>query len=102
MTTPLKAIRAKCLDCSETPRDVRLCPCTDCALFPYRTGHNPKRKGLGGQYDGLQFARKKKRREPMISAPESKTEADLDGNDSAADMAGAVRQQVVALVRSAP
>ena len=29
--TPIKAIRAKCLDCC----------CTGCALYPYREGHNP-------------------------------------------------------------
>jgi hypothetical protein len=34
-----EAIRAKCLDCSgDIAKEVRLCPCTDCALFPYRMG----------------------------------------------------------------
>ena len=47
--TPLKAIRAKCLDCvSQQPMEVRLCPCEDCPLWPYRMGHNPNRKGIGG------------------------------------------------------
>lgn len=46
--TPLKAIRAKCLDCvCDQPMEVRLCPCTDCPLYPYRMGHNPSRKGIG-------------------------------------------------------
>lgn len=45
MLTPMKAIRAKCLDCMcgqiyEIPK----CPCTDCPLYPYRSGHNPNRK----------------------------------------------------------
>lgn len=36
---PLKAIRHKCLDCcNETPREVRLCPVKECALWPYRFG----------------------------------------------------------------
>ena len=41
--TPLKAIRRKCLDCSNGSQyEVRLCPCTDCTLWPYRLGHRPK------------------------------------------------------------
>ena len=41
----LKAIRAKCLDCCcGMPSEVRECPCTDCALHPYRMGKNPFRK----------------------------------------------------------
>lgn len=42
--TPLvKAIRNKCLDCSaNNPHEVKLCVCSDCALFPYRLGLNQK------------------------------------------------------------
>lgn len=43
--TPIKAIRAKCLDCccgSQT--EVKLCTCTDCSLYPFRLGHNPNIK----------------------------------------------------------
>lgn len=39
----LKAIREKCLDCSFTWKEVVLCPCTDCSLWPYRRGKNPYR-----------------------------------------------------------
>jgi hypothetical protein len=40
--TPIKAIRAKCLDCCcNNPNEVSLCPCTDCSLYPYRFGKNP-------------------------------------------------------------
>ena len=47
--SPLKAIRAKCIDCMcGQVQEVRLCPCEDCALHPYRMGHNPNRKGIGG------------------------------------------------------
>lgn len=47
--TPVRAIRAKCLDCMcGQVNEVRLCPCTDCSLYPYRMGHNPNRKGKGG------------------------------------------------------
>lgn len=46
--TPLKAIRVKCIDCCcGNTVEVKLCPVRDCALYPYRMGHNPKRKGLG-------------------------------------------------------
>jgi len=37
--TPLKAIRAKCLDCScHQPREVKECRITSCPLWPYRLG----------------------------------------------------------------
>jgi hypothetical protein len=36
--TPLKAGRARCLDCAETRTDVRNCRQVDCALHPYRMG----------------------------------------------------------------
>jgi hypothetical protein len=40
--TPLKAIRAKCLDCScYQPKEVRECHITTCALWPYRFGKRP-------------------------------------------------------------
>lgn len=47
--SPLKAIRAKCLDCvADQPQEVRLCPSENCPLWLYRMGHNPNRKGIGG------------------------------------------------------
>lgn len=47
--TPIKAIRSHCLDCMcGQATEVRLCPITDCSLWPYRMGHNPSRKGKGG------------------------------------------------------
>lgn len=46
--TPLKAIRAKCLDCSGgQPSEVRRCDIEDCPLLPYRFGKNPNRVGIG-------------------------------------------------------
>jgi len=55
--TPLKAIRAKCLNCCCWQiNEVRLCPVRDCPLYPYRDGHNPKRKGMGN-VSGLEKAR---------------------------------------------
>lgn len=44
-TSPLPAIRAKCLDCAGgQPSEVRLCPVVRCALYPFRMGNNPHRK----------------------------------------------------------
>lgn len=43
--TPVKAIRAKCLDCCcGQQREVALCPCSDCPLYPFRMGKNPNFK----------------------------------------------------------
>ncbi len=40
--TPLKAIRAKCLDCCcGNTREVRECPITSCPIWPFRMGKRP-------------------------------------------------------------
>ena len=44
ITSPIKAIRAKCLDCScDSSNEVRMCTITDCPLYPFRFGKNPYR-----------------------------------------------------------
>jgi hypothetical protein len=41
--TPMKAIRAKCLDCSGgSSSEVRLCEIEDCPLYPWRFGKRPQ------------------------------------------------------------
>ena len=46
--TPVKTIRAKCLECSGgQPSEVRNCQIPECPLFPFRLGKNPNRKGIG-------------------------------------------------------
>ena len=48
MLTPIKAIRAKCLECTGgCPKEVRKCGNVECALYLYRMGKNPNRKGMG-------------------------------------------------------
>lgn len=48
-TTPLKAIRLKCLDCScGSAHEVKLCTAEKCPLYPSRLGKNPNRAGIGG------------------------------------------------------
>lgn len=44
--TPIKAIRAKCMDCCCYQRnEVAACPCTNCPLWPYRFGKRPVVEG---------------------------------------------------------
>ena len=44
-TNPVKAIREKCLDCCYGQKEeVKLCPCTECPIYPYRLGKNPYRQ----------------------------------------------------------
>jgi hypothetical protein len=43
--TPVKAIRAKCLDCmGGSSKEVKRCNIPDCSLFPYRLGKRPKQE----------------------------------------------------------
>lgn len=43
--SPIRAIRAKCVDCSGgVATEARKCVFTGCALWPYRMGANPFRK----------------------------------------------------------
>lgn len=45
--TPIKAIRAKCLDCCcDSVKEVRLCADKNCPLYLYRMGHRPKEGNL--------------------------------------------------------
>jgi hypothetical protein len=47
--TPSKACRMKCLECCCFQlSEVKHCKIKSCALWPYRMGKNPARKGLGG------------------------------------------------------
>ena len=40
--SPIRSIRLKCLDCMcNQPKEVALCPCTDCPLWGYRFGKRP-------------------------------------------------------------
>ena len=41
--TPLKSIRAKCMECCcGQAKEVKLCNLSECPLFPYRMGKRPK------------------------------------------------------------
>ena len=57
--TPMKAIRAKCLQCSnDSPKEVKLCPIKDCPLYAFRFGKNPNIKR---EYTPEQLEEMKKR-----------------------------------------
>lgn len=43
--TPVQMIRQGCLDCcSWQPKEVELCPLTDCPVWPLRLGKKPRTK----------------------------------------------------------
>jgi len=45
--TPLKSIRAKCIDCCcGQIYEVKRCVCVECPLYPFRMGHNPNRQKI--------------------------------------------------------
>jgi hypothetical protein len=51
-TTPVRAIRAKCVECQGGGRKaIANCEVLDCPLHPYRMGKNPARTGIGGRKD---------------------------------------------------
>jgi hypothetical protein len=68
--SPLRAIRAKCLDCSAGQRaEVRLCPVTDCPLHRFRMGRNPNRAGIRGSKVVFGDQAGESRVETDVSAP---------------------------------
>ena len=45
ITNPVKAIRAKCIDCCcGSTAEVKDCPAVKCPLYPFRFGKNPYRQ----------------------------------------------------------
>lgn len=61
--TPMKAIRAKCLDCCcGSAMEVELCPCKDCSLYTYRFGKNPNIKARTLTEEQRQAARERLKR----------------------------------------
>jgi len=59
--TPIKAIRAKCLDCCGGQRqEVKHCAAKECPIWPYRHGKRPKRETEG------QRTQRQKRRASLI------------------------------------
>lgn len=49
--TPIKAIRAKCIDCCcGNLKEVRLCTTILCPLHEYRMGHRPKKHKVANDF----------------------------------------------------
>ena len=47
LKTPMKAIRAKCVDCCcGNVQEVKLCTIKNCPLYPYKMGRRPSDKEL--------------------------------------------------------
>ena len=70
--TPIKAIRAKCLECSNgSYKEVRLCPASECPLYAYRFGHRPK----GIKEHAEEAGEEKTSDSPIVSAKERHTES---------------------------
>lgn len=68
--TPIKAIRAHCLDCMcGQVNEVKLCPSKDCSLYPYRLGKNPNIKPRE-----LSDEQKAALRERLLKGRESKSD----------------------------
>ena len=70
ITSPLKAIKAKCLDCCcGQANEVKLCTCKDCPLFEFRFGKNPYYKSTKRN---LTDEEREKLRERLAKAREAK------------------------------
>lgn len=69
ITNPVKAIREKCLECSNySIVEVKECNIVDCALYPFRFGKNPYRtkRVLTEEQKAVMAERLKKARESKI------------------------------------
>lgn len=63
ITSPIKAIRAKCLECScGSANEVKLCEITGCALYAFRFGKNPYRTKREMTEEQLAAARERMRK----------------------------------------
>lgn len=74
LKNPVKAIRAKCLDCSCFSSDeVQKCIMTDCPLYPFRFGVNPfnSRTGKKKELTDEQRAEMRERFEKNVLKKES-------------------------------
>lgn len=47
--TPVKAIRLFCKECLGSARAVLKCESLECTLYPYKSGKQPERAGIGGK-----------------------------------------------------
>lgn len=76
----MAAVRRKCLfDCAESsPKEVALCPCKNCPLYPYRLGVKPESKVFRAKLDRAlekwpEEAREVGLERPFLETPMNKT-----------------------------
>lgn len=77
---PVKAIRAKCIDCcggENIVNEIKECPIKKCALYPFRLGKNPYRSKNeeGKPKRVMSEEHKEKLREALKRARQKKLEA---------------------------
>ena len=65
-TSPIRAIRLKCLDCTcGSLKEIEQCPIDRCALHPFRFGKNPFRKPVSEERRAAASQRMKQRQEKL-------------------------------------
>lgn len=70
-TEILKAIRAKCLDCCGSPKEVSLCTVKGCALFQLKIGKDPNPRRLSEEAKARVIENLRKGREAKNRTPGS-------------------------------
>jgi len=84
ITSPIKAIRAKCVDCSGgSVYEVKSCPITDCPLYVFRAGKNPFRKKrvlTPAQRENIKFAQQALKRQREKQAPQQTDQPPLEAS----------------------
>ena len=78
ITNPIKAIRAKCVDCCcGSTAEVKECQATKCPLYPFRFGKNPyrQRREMSEEQKRVLADRLREARKIVVGAVE-KTEVD--------------------------
>jgi len=70
--TPMRAIRAKCLDCCcGSSHEVKMCDVKTCPLYPYKSGHKPKKGTEEYNFIAEPSLPEKQARSPMFERKES-------------------------------
>jgi hypothetical protein len=83
---PLKAIRAKCLDCAPELAHLGKCGMEGCPLYPFRQGKNPTlkgKRGRGGSPESIAHARELKSRRCLPAIVPSEVLPNLQEDDRA-------------------
>ena len=95
-STPVKAIRAKCLECQAGSRKaVRNCA-AECLLHPYRMGRNPARAGIGPKRGPRSSSISKKPHSRVgVSSPRIDPEDQGRGTGRVSDLPAAKRREIL-------